>query len=90
MVVKSFDPRDAPSGRSWTFRALTFAGSVASFLTGVPNFNASNELIAVNEKFGNILVHYNFQGLSHPRIQLPIIPSGGRESASDVHLKDRG
>ena len=56
MVVKSFDPRDARSGRSWTFRALTFAGSLASFISGVGNFGPGNDLISVNEKFGNILV----------------------------------
>lgn len=56
MVIKSFDPRDNRTGRSLTFRALTFAGSVASFVTGVPNFGASEQLIAVNEKFGSVLV----------------------------------
>lgn len=56
MVVKSFDPRDQRTTRSLTFRALTFAGSVASFVTGVPNFGASKQFIAVNEKFANVLV----------------------------------
>jgi hypothetical protein len=56
MVVKSFDPRDGRTTRSKTFRALTFAGAVASFITGVPNFKASDEFLAVNEKFGNVLI----------------------------------
>jgi len=56
LVVKSFDPRDNRTGRSRTFRALTFAGAAASFITGVPNFGASNEFVSVNEKFGNVLV----------------------------------
>jgi hypothetical protein len=56
LVVKSFDPRDNRTARAITFRALTFAGALASFVTGVPNFGASKQFIAVNEKFGNVLV----------------------------------
>jgi hypothetical protein len=56
LVVKSFDPRDNRTARAITFRALTFAGALAAFVTGVPNFGASKQFIAVNEKFGNVLV----------------------------------
>jgi hypothetical protein len=54
--VKSFDPRDNRTGRSRTFRALTFAGSLASFVSGIGGFGATNDLININEKFGNIFV----------------------------------
>jgi hypothetical protein len=56
MVIKSFDPRNDRTGRSMTFRALTFAGAVASFFTGVPNFGATSQFMAVNEKVGSVLV----------------------------------
>ncbi|HEY0156007.1 MAG TPA: hypothetical protein VGF28_01805 [Thermoanaerobaculia bacterium] len=56
MVIKSFDPRDNRTGRSRTFRALTFAGSVASFITGVPNFGATSQFMAVSDKVANVLI----------------------------------